>query len=765
MQCIHGGKRLTMPQMSQRPIVTLPMVVYWQENQVAISLESHLPLGADPVDTLKSLNLAVLQKLMQMNGLQLQSFQDEDLPYPTTSPVQTGNGGTHGDGDDDEEDEDEGRKGESSLSGLITGIAQGLIDEGQELLDRAQQLGKDMVERSASSRSSHTASSSSDAGSIDDLNSVRGKYLFRSPRADNKAGTSVLSFFRVAPVGMSLGATMMAARMRGAAMKDATAASQMYEGDNTLNAVKIINSNLDYLQKSGVPVMAAAPNWLNGGTPVWGCGTHGCPVSPPIPVTVDDIDSNCNGNWKLEFTNLPEQSPLLNASGNGVTVLVLDTLPLAAQISAAAAADASNALLQDVNTNVTINYVTLPDKVEIPNPEQPATGKDIYGRLVGFPMNDHGTFVAGEIRNLAPDAHVECIRVLNDAGVGTTGILTDALAKIQQRLLGDPNAGTPLHLPLVINLSLVTTPSDEELFAPGSPFGRDEIYLLRDGLHTAMLSLAQLGVIFVASSGNDSDLRPDASMALKKEWSTPDASPMVMDPASPSETAPMPAVAMDAPMLRLGARFPAAFAYDHPYVGHPTLTRIPGVIPVGAINGQGVAATYSNYSGVDGINTYGGEVPTPKPNPEVVPLLAKVVTDVERPIDAVRGVYTSTRYPYLSMDDILDYTLPVPVPVLLHPYPDYPNPDPSALHHMTQRATWAYWSGTSFATPMVSALAARVLEVDGSSVGDAMRNKLEGASQVADIWNRLENGTADTHGYVVGVQQVCDTAEALLGRE
>src|SRR5579859_169848 len=154
--------------------ITLPMVVYWLENQVAVSLESRFPLGADPVETVKSLNLAVLQKLMQMNGLQLQSFQEEDLPHATTPPVQTGNGGEHED-DDEDEDEHEEKKGEPSLSGLITGIAQGLIEEGQELLDRAQKLGKGMVERSATSRFSNMAASSSP--SVDDLNSTRGKYL------------------------------------------------------------------------------------------------------------------------------------------------------------------------------------------------------------------------------------------------------------------------------------------------------------------------------------------------------------------------------------------------------------------------------------------------------------------------------------------------------------------------------------------------------------------------------------------------------------
>ncbi|MFL5657694.1 MAG: hypothetical protein ACJ8CB_26380 [Ktedonobacteraceae bacterium] len=53
-------------------------------------------------------------------------------------------------------------------------------------------------------------------------------------------------------------------------------------------------------------------------------------------------------------------------------------------------------------------------------------------------------------------------------------------------------------------------------------------------------------------------------------------------------------------------RYPAAFAYalddEHPGV--------PSVIPVGAVNGAGNAASYSNYPGSLGIATYGGEIPS-----------------------------------------------------------------------------------------------------------------------------------------------------------
>lgn len=62
--------------------------------------------------------------------------------------------------------------------------------------------------------------------------------------------------------------------------------------------------------------------------------------------------------------------------------------------------------------------------------------------------------------------------------------------------------------------------------------------------------------------------------------------------------------------------------------------------------------------------------------------------------DAVRGIYSSTHYSELSATDL----------------------PPAEYHALTNNNAWAYWSGTSFATPIISAVAARVLQRLGSSV-------------------------------------------------
>ena len=82
----------------------------------------------------------------------------------------------------------------------------------------------------------------------------------------------------------------------------------------------------------------------------------------------------------------------------------------------------------------------------------------------------------------------------------------------------------------------------------------------------------------------------------------------------------------------------------------------------------------------------------PKPLPARHPARGKktpgCVTRAEH-IDALIGVYSSTSYPSLSINDC-DATYPAP--------DDY---------------GWAYWVGTSFATPIISALLVCIMEKKG----------------------------------------------------
>jgi hypothetical protein len=132
---------------------------------------------------------------------------------------------------------------------------------------------------------------------------------------------------------------------------------------------------------------------------------------------------------------------------------------------------------------------------------------------------------------------------------------------------------------------------------------------------------------------------------------------------------------------RIQSRYPAAF---------------PEVIAVGSVDKHGVAAPYSNYPVIppygNGIATYGGGLPTPEPTTPPVPTSGPYPKVTVKDIDSPRGIYTASTYPALSNDD------------------------PQPLYPASNKNAWAYWSGTSFAVPVISGVATRLLEAYVQSI-------------------------------------------------
>ncbi len=423
---------------------------------------------------------------------------------------------------------------------------------------------------------------------------------------------------------------------------------------------------------TGTPVVvsSASPAWLCGATSN-GQGPigQGCPLTPPIPVQADVSCSSSPGLWP--FT-LPELShDLKTMTGDGVAVFVLDTLPKLGQITRAAeAAGENNLLLLDVFNNVAFTYPPMLDGLDVPSPSQVRTGKDIEGRSFGFRMPDHGLFVAGIIRDLAPNAKLECIRVLNDFCTGSIQTLIDALNYILKRML----QGDLQKMPVVINLSLVIPD-----FMEATNAGIDDTTLdmTREGLLTVIQTLVDLGAIFVASAGNEGDQR--------------------YQPMS---------------NLRPNALYPAAYAYNG-------LNDRERMIPVGAVDKAGNATVYSCYPGIRGFATYGGDLPK-KADIERVDGMTRV-----KRIDAPIGLYSLLTYPALSIDDT-EATYPAP-----------------------NAHGWAYWVGTSFATPIVCAVAARTIELN---LRKAQTSPIVPPPPIVSpavtrdtTWTNLEAGAAGPH--------------------
>jgi Subtilase family len=127
-----------------------------------------------------------------------------------------------------------------------------------------------------------------------------------------------------------------------------------------------------------------------------------------------------------------------------------------------------------------------------------------------YVMVDHGTFVAGIIHAIAPQAQLQLIEVLNPLGVGTLETIVRGFQTLaDNRTVEGQIADTP---PLVVNLSLVlTVPTPgllEELAQQDPAFqGVDP-----DALEATILSIKNIcdmlrphNVYFVAAAGNDSD--------------------------------------------------------------------------------------------------------------------------------------------------------------------------------------------------------------------------------------------------------------------
>jgi len=313
-------------------------------------------------------------------------------------------------------------------------------------------------------------------------------------------------------------------------------------------------------------------------------------------------------------------------------------------------------------------------------------GKDVYGRHYPILMADHGLFIAGIVRDVAPDTQIECIRVLDDLCVGNLQSIVDALNNIYLRKA--PSSGDLNGQAVVVNLSLVI-PTDEEANSQGIDTTIGGFNNVWANLKQVLQSLSDLGVIIAASAGNEADLRE-----LPPGANRPDA------------------------------LYPAKFA-NAP-------DSIEGVIPVGAVTSRGKPASYSCYPGLRGVATYGGEVPTVAPPDPPDPPSDNIQVTIS---DAPVGIYSSVEYPPLQEDPPEQY---------------YTAPDNRA---------WAYWVGTSFATPIISALAARVLELqaEGGLGGSTQQAIINAASDKA-LWDRLDpsvTGSGTANGAMLLAVQHC----------
>ena len=274
-------------------------------------------------------------------------------------------------------------------------------------------------------------------------------------------------------------------------------------------ALSYLYANLEQLAQEGLSIVSVMPNWLVTAAPVF--YGYGGPVFPPRPAP--RLDHPMSGNTAIGWhISLLDQSIPLDRNGvEDVTVAILDTAHHPDRLRSAATRPElrRNWLLQRLNSNLrsengsfSIEY----DRYPVTNDVR--TGRDAENDPRYYFMPDHGLFVTGLIRDIAPRARLRLIRILNDFGGCDLYNLFAALTDLEYEL----ESGAIRRL--VINLSLTVMPDMRRL--PYVWFDHRQwqtvqlsgvirmLQSLEGGLRLLFEALYAQGAWVEAAAGNDS---------------------------------------------------------------------------------------------------------------------------------------------------------------------------------------------------------------------------------------------------------------------
>jgi hypothetical protein len=408
---------------------------------------------------------------------------------------------------------------------------------------------------------------------------------------------------------------------------------------------------------SGLWLRALSPNWLF--TPAPEVAGGGGPGTRPVPVDAavvpephqkltvgqDDLSQTRFG-FTIEqalFGLNPQDS------AQQVEVAILDTAPLIMEWKAALAAwSQQHPLLRSLGMSGMFNIIEHSDpawNLRLPQstpPGQSATAHELRVRDHDYSMRDHGLFVAGIIHTIAPAAHIRLIEILNEYGVGYLDTIARAFRQLQAEHLSNST-------PLVVNCSLTLTMplGDHWQENRAEEDDLEEVTVFRNANGLAGRDPAQL-------SPREREILDQLDLlSLAIEWvCTSLYSDNITIVAAAGNDAGQTGKENASP--RPQARCPAAF---------------PSVVGVGALDRGFKPATYSNWAdrqARQGLATFGGEE-------DMVTIGSGTGRKVRKAKagQAVLGAY-------------------------IGPFPD------DGGGTITNGNGWAWWSGTSFAAPIVS---------------------------------------------------------------
>ena len=427
---------------------------------------------------------------------------------------------------------------------------------------------------------------------------------------------------------------------------------------------------------------------LQTATPNWFAGAQGSDAASPAsqPVGTEAYGRRIQYAPHLETLDLEHHAKrAIRDGGRAVQVAVLDTAPGRSELEWARHHFPNNHHLDELLERLIPPVGKLdPSALESARVRALQRLEENGGYFpielpVPYDERDHGIFVAGIVHATALWAEIRLIRVLNNFGVGSFNSVLIALVGLL--------AAKPVNEPLVINLSLGMLPPLEQL--ADIWFG-----LPIEGLPGCPSNPT---LQFV-------DGRPDLTPAQVVELVERD-DPEITDTV----------VRLHAPVQRLmdvlaanNCLVVAASGNDSVYRGverHPRWgPRIPAVY-------DNVLAVAANTIRPSQPATYSNRGETPKDAAaDVATLGGDLSADGVAPVSGMISVYTSPQFPPL---------LP---------------PAPPAFN----TNGWAEWSGTSFAAPVVSGIAANLWATQPGMHGDQVREEIKSHATAGGRTNVLE---------------------------
>lgn len=424
----------------------------------------------------------------------------------------------------------------------------------------------------------------------------------------------------------------------------------------------------------------ADPNYLVASTAVEGVpnpcasGPHGTGGSPfgsgadPIAVPAQSLfeaQQAFRNQWALEHLGvgrvIQDSIEITSQSfkGNSVRVAVFDTSPFDHEPRIEeSGSDTIREPIGWIEPNLTLfleREVVLPEIVRPPSPDE--SSDDSTAKH----LNQHGLFVSGLIHALAPNSEIHLYRVLDDDGCGDLYTLVVALNNYIQKVKSDggsyrgevANLSLGLNRPLIMTSTQPTTDTVELSYTSGNlPTDWIVHYCQyeKDLKDLPLLDCFKLIKLMLAD--------PIESLAVTMQR------------------------AFDAGIVVVAAAGNASWHENMPPLSADLPAQYPTVLAVAASNVNRQRACFSNWGDVYAPGGEGGLVKR---------------DEGDENCWAVHGECKGGNC-VNALIGLVDKNLEVPV-----------EPDSTETEKPFPQG-YAYWSGTSFSTPLVSGLAARVLD-------------------------------------------------------